>query len=177
MSIQKPDRALLRHLPLRFVRARAGGRGRAPVDASIPLVPFIDFLIVLVVFLLSSFGSGEIAAARPNLVVPTAIHGRDLELSPIITIDERSLTLDGRRMADTATIAATVGVERIEPLVQDLRTLERNWSVLHPTEPFPGTVVIQADRATDFRVIKSVMFSAAQAGYTNLSFAVNHAGE
>jgi biopolymer transport protein ExbD len=37
-------------------------------------------------------------------------------------------------------------------------------------------VILQADRGVDFRVIKKVMFSAAQAGYTNVSFAVNHTG-
>jgi biopolymer transport protein ExbD len=87
------------------------------------------------------------------------------------------VTLDGRRMADTPTLTATAGVERIEPLIQDLETLQRNWNILHPREPFPGTVIIQADREIDFRVIKKVMFSAAQAGYTNISFAVNEVGE
>jgi biopolymer transport protein ExbD len=86
------------------------------------------------------------------------------------------VTLDGRRMADTQTLAASAGLERIEQLVQDLETLRRNWNILHPREPFPGTVIIQADRAIDFRVIKKVMFSAAQAGYSNISFAVNQTG-
>jgi biopolymer transport protein ExbD len=44
---------------------------------------------------------------------------------------------------------------------------------LHPGDAFPGTVILQADVAIDFRVIKKVMFTAAQAGYTNVSFAVN----
>ncbi|HEY8428294.1 MAG TPA: hypothetical protein VIL20_07965, partial [Sandaracinaceae bacterium] len=60
--------------------------------------------------------------------------------------------------------------------VQDLETLKRNWSILHPNEQFSGTVILQADRGVDFRVIKKVMFSAAQAGYTNVSFAVNQGG-
>lgn len=174
MPIHKPDKVLLHHIPLKFVRSRVAGGGRKSVDASIPLVPFIDFLITLVVFLLSSFSaSGELLSQRPNLVMPSAANTDDLELAPIIAIDARVVTLDGRRMADTQTLAATAGVERIEQLVQDLETLRRNWSILHAPEPFPGTVIIQADRSIDFRVIKKVMFSAAQAGYSNVSFAVN----
>ena len=34
-------------------------------------------------------------------------------------------------------------------------------------------IIVQADQGIDFRVIKKVMFSAAQAGYSNISFAVN----
>ena len=177
MPIHKPDRVLLHHVPLKFVRSKVTGGGRKSMDSQIPLVPFIDFLITLVVFLLSSFSaSGELLSQRPNLVMPNATNAIDLELAPIVAIDARVVTLDGRRMADTPTLAANAGLERIEQLVSDLETLRRNWSILHAREPFPGTVIVQADRSIDFRVIKKVMFSAAQAGYTNISFAVNQAG-
>lgn len=173
MSIRRPDRTLFRSLGLRFVRSRLLGGAKRPLDAPIPLVPFIDFLITLVVFLLSSFSSGEIAAAHPNLVVPTATSAVDLELAPIVAIDDRVILLDGRRMTDVATVAASTEGERIESLIRDLRTMEANWPVLHPGVPFPGTLILQADRRTDFRVLDRVMFSAAQAGYTNVSLAVN----
>lgn len=177
MPIHKPEKVLLHHIPLKFVRSKVAGGGRKALDANIPLVPFIDFLITLVVFLLSSFSaSGELIAQRAGLTMPNASNAIDLELAPIVQIDSNVITLDGRRMADVATLAQAAGVERIEPLVQDLETMSRNWSILHPREPFSGTVIVQADRAVDFRVIKKVMFSAAQAGYSNISFAVNHTG-
>ncbi|MDD9936957.1 MAG: biopolymer transporter ExbD [Myxococcales bacterium] len=150
------------------------GGGSKSVNQEIPLIPFIDFLIVLVVFLLISFSaSGELLAQKPNLTMPKASNVADLEIAPVIAIDPIVVTLDGRRMADTASLASTPKVERIEQLIQDLETLKRNWSILHPQEPFPGQVVIQADVSIDYRVIKKMMFSAAQAGYSNVSFAVN----
>ena len=91
----------------------------------------------------------------------------------MIAIDPVVITLDGRRMADTATLAADPKVERMENMIQDLETLRRNWAILHPQEPFGGVVILQADVSIDFRVIKKVMFSAAQAGYPNVAFAVN----
>lgn len=173
MSIAKPAPQLLHHVPLAFVRKRILGGSRKTVDTAIPLVPFIDFLITLVVFLLSSFSaSGELPPQ--SLVVPDATNAQDLELAPVLAIDAQVVTLDGRRMADTATLARTDHLERIDALVNDLETLHRNWSLLHPHDAFPAAVVIQADRAVDFRVVRDVMFSAAQAGYANVSFAVNH---
>lgn len=173
-GIHAPGRRLLHSIPLKFVHDRVAGGGRKGVDVPIALVPFIDFLITLVVFLLTSFSaSGELLAQRPNLVMPTAANTEEIEIAPIVAIDPSVVTLDNRRMADTETLASTPNLERIEQLVQDLETLRRNWSVLHPREPFPGTIILQADENVDFRVIKKVMFSAAQAGYTNVSFAVN----
>jgi biopolymer transport protein ExbD len=174
MPIGQPGKVLLSGVPLKFVAKKVGGHGGKSVDVAIPLVPFIDFLIVLVVFLLISFSaSGELLAQKASLKMPKAENVVDIEISPVISVDAVVVTLDGRRMADTATLAADPRVERIEQLIQDLETLKRNWSILHPQEPFPGQVIMQADVATDYRVIKKLMFSAAQAGYGNVSFAVN----
>ena len=174
MPIGKPGRVLLREVPLKFVAKKVSGHGRKSTNVDIPLIPFIDFLIVLVVFLLISFSaSGELLAQKPNLQMPKAQNVATLEISPVVAIDTIVVTLDGRRMADTATLAADPKVERIEQMIQDLETLKRNWSILHPQQPFPGVVILQADVSIDFRVIKKIMFSAAQAGYPNVSFAVN----
>jgi biopolymer transport protein ExbD len=178
MPIRQPGRVLLRDVPLEFVSKKVSGHGAKAVDVSIPLVPFIDFLIVLVVFLLISFSaSGELLAQKANLKMPKASNVVDIDISPVIAVDPVVITLDGRRMADTATLAADPKVERIEQLIQDLETLKRNWSILHPQEPFPGQVILQADVSIDYRVIKKLMFSTAQAGYANVSFAVNRSGD
>jgi biopolymer transport protein ExbD len=165
---------LLRSVPLKFVSKKVTGHGRKSTNTEIPLIPFIDFLIVLVVFLLISFSaSGELLAQKPNLQMPKASNVVTIEIAPVIAVDPIVVTLDGRRMADTASLAADPRVERLEQLIQDLETLKRNWSILHPSEPFPGQVILQADVSIDFRVIKKLMFSASQAGYANVSFAVN----
>src|SRR5687767_14179806 len=107
MPINQPGRVLLRNIPLDFVSKKVGGHGTKAVDSSIPLVPFIDFLVVLVVFLLISFSaSGELLAQKANLKMPKASNVVDIEISPVIAIDPVVVTLDGRRMADTATLAA-----------------------------------------------------------------------
>lgn len=177
MPIHKPGRVLLHHVPLAFVQSKVVGHGRKATDANIPLVPFIDFLITLVVFLLMSFSAeGQLVTNRDNLTMPDGTNVAELEVAPIIAIDAQMVTLDNRRMADTQTLAANAQIDRMEQLIQDLETLKRNWSILHPQQPFPGNVVLQADKEIDFRVIKKVMFSASQAGYANISFAVNRRG-
>jgi biopolymer transport protein ExbD len=174
MAIKRPEPELLHHIPLKFVRDRVSGHGRKSVDHQIPLIPFIDFLIVLVIFLLMSFSaSGELIAQQPTITMPDAKNTEKIEISPVVAIDERVITLDGTRVADTQTQGQSAQVDRIEPLIQGLDSEKRKWETIHPSEPFAGQLIVQADRNIDFRVIKKVMFSAAAAGYGNVSFAVN----
>lgn len=179
MPIHNPGKRLLHKIPLKFVRNRVAGGGRKAVDVSIALIPFIDFLIVLVVFLLTSFSAtGELLAQKPSITMPGAENVATLEPAPVIAIDDKVITLDGRRVGDTNTLMESADAsERIPQLTQDLGQLKRNWSILHPQEPFEGTFVLQADQGIDFRVIKKVVASAAEAGYFNVSFAVNRIGE
>jgi hypothetical protein len=72
-------------------------------------------------------------AARPRAAGGT----HDLRRSALVMLDRR-------RIADTHTLA---GDARIEPLVQDLHTLERNWLVLHASGEIP-----RRDRAGRRRV-------------------------
>jgi len=177
MTVHTPGPVLLHHIPLKFVRDKVGGGGKKSVDQSLPLIPFIDFLIVLIVFLIMNFAaSGELLAQKASIRMPNASNTETLEISPVIAIDDRVVTLDGDRVADANTLAQSPQLDRIEALVQNLETQKRNWGILHPAEPFPGAIILQADVDVDFRVIKKVMFSAAQAGYANVNFAVNKSG-
>ena len=176
MPIRRPSRVLLRNIPLPFVSNRIGGQATKPVDATLPLVPIIDLMICMVVFLLMSFGaSGELVAQKASIKMPSAAQGDELDRAPTVAIDPVVITLDDLRVADTATLAADARLERIEDLVQRLETMKRNWAMLHPRGDFPGQLTLQADVSIDYRVIKKVMFSAQQAGYPNVRFAVNRA--
>jgi biopolymer transport protein ExbD len=176
MPVRRPSRVLLRNIPLQSVSNRTGGSSTKPVDSTLPLVPIIDLMICMVVFLLMSFSaSGELVAQKPSIVMPKAVHGDALDPAPTVAIDHVVVTLDDTRVADTATLAADARLERIEELVQRLETMKRNWTLLHPRDEFTGQLTLQADASTDYRVLKKVMYSAAQAGYPNVRFAVNHA--
>lgn len=136
-------------------------------------MPFIDFLLTLVVFLLSTFEASGVPGVTLDL--PDAHHGADVVFAPTVVIDARAITLEGYRVADTATLRESRAVERTDALVRGLEAQRSSWALLHPGQSFPAAIVIQADRSIDFRVIRHVMFSAAQAGYSNLRFAVNRA--
>lgn len=183
MTIHEPGSRLLKSVPLEFVGGKHAHGGKKNPNADLNLTSMIDFLTVVVIFLLMSFSaSGELASIQSGLQLPDASNTRMLERAPIIAVTRDVITLDvggsGRRIADVPSLMRESGASgdwRIENLVQDLETLKRNWSMIHPREPFPAAVVLQADKSIDFRVLKKIMYSCAQAGYANISFLVNKA--
>jgi len=93
--------------------------------------------------------------------------------APVITVDRASVIFAGKRVADTAILAADAALISIEPLITALETASRNWSLLHSRQPLPKRVILQADLSVDLRVPRKVTYSAARAGYPDVSFAVN----
>lgn len=172
MAIAQPGPRLCANIPLTFIRVGRSGRKR--VDAAIALIPFIDLLLTVVVFLLMSFSADGAIPLTAEL--PEATNGDALALAPVISVDQGVVTVNGDRVADTGSLMTSTGLERIEGLVTSLQAARDNWAILHPHEPFEGRVVLQIDRDVDYRVVRKVLFSAAQAGYGDIDFAVRARG-
>jgi biopolymer transport protein ExbD len=170
--ISEPGPRLKRFIPLKFISAHAHGKKSG--YAELNLTSMVDMLTILVVFLLQTFSaSGELLSVQKNIVLPEAQNFKDLEQAPIIAVAKDSVTLNGAMEADANELnQENTSDWKIAKLHDDLVTLKNNFKLLHPSENFAGTVIVQADRNVDFKVIKKVMFSCAVAGYGNVNFAV-----
>ena len=171
--IHKPGPRLQKEIPLKFVAKH--GHGARGVYAELNLTSMVDMLTILVVFLLQTFSaSGELLVVSKNIVLPEATHFQDLERAPVLGVSRDSVTLDGRPVADAAELNKENTVDwKITDLHDQLVTLKNNFKLLHPSDNFNGTVIVQADKGVDFKVIKKVMYTCAVAGYNNVNFAVN----
>jgi hypothetical protein len=70
--ISVPGRRLMHAIPLAFVRKKVAGGGQRSTNHDVPLIPFIDFLLCIVCFLLASFSaSGELPVDK-NVKLPNA---------------------------------------------------------------------------------------------------------
>lgn len=170
--LRKPGTRLKRYVPLAFVSGAAGSKKSG--YAELNLTSMVDMLTILVVFLLQTFSaSGELLTVQKNITLPEAQNFKDLEQAPIIAVSKDSVTLDGRRVADADQLnAENTSDWKITELHDQLVTLKNNFKLLHPSEPFAGMVIVQADRNVDFKVVKKVMYSCSMAGYQNVNFAV-----
>jgi biopolymer transport protein ExbD len=171
--MKKPGPRLRKFAPLRFVRT--GGHGKKSTYAELNLTSMVDMLTILVVFLLQTFSaSGELLSVQKNIVLPEAQNFRDLEQAPIIAVSKDAVTLDGRVVANAEQLNTENTADwKIPDLHDQLVTLRNNYKLLHPSDENGGkTVIVQADRNVDFKVVKKVMYSCGVAGYHNVNFAV-----
>jgi biopolymer transport protein ExbD len=174
--ISVPGRRLMHHIPLRFVRKKVSGHGQKSVNAEIPLIPFIDFLLCIVLFLLASFSAtGELPIDK-NVKLPNAENTIDMTEAPMVAITGTQILVDGSPAGSTRVIEEANRLQRVEELFNILKNKRELWKQLNPGKEFPGVVILQVDRKVPALVVKSVFQTAAFAGFPNVSFMVGKLG-
>lgn len=175
--IAVPGRRLLHHIPLGFVRKKVAGGGARAVNTEIPLIPFIDFLLCIVLFLLASFSaSGELPIDK-NVKLPNAENVIDMTDAPMCAITGTQILVDGSPAGSTRVIEEANRLQRVEELFNILKNKRELWKQLNPGKDFPGVIVLQVDRKVPALVVKSVFQTSAFAGYPNVSFMVGRLGQ
>ena len=170
--IHQPGKRLLLSIPLKYVWSKASGHGKRSPNASLNLVSFIDFLVVTVIFLLSSFSaSGEIIVDK-NVHLPKAENVQDVVDAPMVAVSGNQILVDGVQAGSTRAVEELGRLQKIDELFTVLKSKRELWKQVQPNKPFPGVCVLQIDSGVPALVVKSVFQTAAFAGYPNVSFMV-----
>ena len=174
--ITPPGRRLLTRVPLKSVTMKLLGRGSRSVNLEIPLIPFIDFLLCIVCFLLASFSaSGEIPPDK-NVQMPKAFNVLSSTDAPIVTVTGNQIFIDGLSAGSTRAIEDSNRLTRVDELFSRLKNKRELWQQVNPRRVFPGAVTLRVDRKVQALVVKSVFQTAAMAGYPSISFQVGRLG-
>ena len=170
--IHQPGKRLLMKIPLKYVWEKASGHGKRSPNASLNLVSFIDFLVVTVIFLLSSFSaSGEIILDK-NVKLPKAENVEDVIDAPMVAVNGNQILVDGVQAGSTRAVEELGRLQKIDELFNVLKSKKELWKQVQPGKPFPGVCILQIDHQVPALVVKSVFQTAAFAGYPNVSFMV-----
>lgn len=171
-----PGKRLLFHIPLGFVRRKVTGHGRKASNHEIPLIPFIDFLLCIVLFLLASFSAtGELPIDK-SIKLPKADNVMDMTDAPMVAVSKTQIMVDGVPAGSTRAIEDANRLQRVDELFNILKNKRELWKQINPGKEFPGVAVLQVDRHVPALVVKSVFQTAAFAGYPNISFMVGRLG-
>jgi biopolymer transport protein ExbD len=175
--ISVPGRRLLHHVSLNFVRRKVTGGGRRASNHEIPLIPFIDFLLCIVLFLLASFSAtGELPIDK-NVKLPKAENVLDMIEAPMVAITGTQILVDGVPSGNTRAIVEANRLQRVDELFNMLKNKRELWKQINPGKEFPGMAILQVDRRVPALVVKSVFQTAAYSGYPNISFMVGRLGD
>ncbi len=169
----------------RFAASKVlGGKihgGRRSTNADLNVVPMVDMMTMLVIFLLQQFSAtGEVLYMQKDIKLPDARHGQQIEVAPVIAINATQVVISGQRVAEVQELEKDPS-QIIAPLADKLRDEKKRWDFIHQNDGdreknWKGEVNVQADVKIPFRVLRRVMASAAEAGYGNVNFATLEEG-
>lgn len=136
------------------------------------LIPFIDMMTILVVFLLVHTADVDILPNSKSIAIPQSISERKPSETVVVMITRDSLFVDGRLIGTLKDVAALPGTI-ITPLKEAL--VAQNDRILNKTQKADITrreVTIMGDKATPFSMLKRVMATCTEADYGKVSLAV-----
>ena len=136
------------------------------------LVPFIDMLMILTVFLLVHNSDVDILPNTKAISIPQSIADKKPRPSVVVMITKEDLLVDGRVIAKVAdVIAATDAV--IQPLKRALQSQADTVLVDAAKQDIKDReVTIMGDRDTPYSVLRKIMATCTDADYGKVSLAV-----
>ena len=144
--------------------AKAGGGGHGPLS----LVPMIDILMILVVYLLVHASDAELLANPRNLSIPMSVSDLKPRDATVITVTRDMLYVNGEEAIAVAAVSASAG-----PVVESLRAaLARHDGSVPASAATARELTVMAEKSLPYPVLRRIVASAAAAEYTKVSFAV-----
>jgi biopolymer transport protein ExbD len=163
-------------------KAKRNKGGRRDEDAGqMNINSLMDILVILLVFLLKSYGDQPIKVAGPDLQVPKSSTQLTPEDMTTITISRTSILINDRKAVDVKDGSVDRSQKQggetgmnIQPLfdtlTEEISKKKRQQELL--SQEYEPVATIIADQTTPYRLVTEVMYTAGQAELSKFKFAV-----
>jgi len=136
------------------------------------LIPFIDMMTILVVFLLAHTAEVDILPNSKNISIPQSLSDRKPSAAVVVMITKDSVFVDGQLVGSVSDVAANQGTSfaplKAALVAQNARSLRS----AEQTDVSKREVTIMGDKGTPYSVLKKIMLTCSEAAYGKVSFAV-----
>ena len=157
--------------PYRIKRHRKRGN-KAEGANHMTLVPFIDMLTILVVFLLVHTSDVDVLPNTKNISIPESISDKKPRPTVVVMITKEELLVDGRSVGTLAQVEASPDAV-FAPLKAALQSqADKVLAGAAKDDIKEREVTILGDRNTPYKVLRKVMATATDAEYGKVSLAV-----
>jgi len=154
-------------------RRRIRGHRKHRAGAShFALIPFIDMMTILVVFLLAHTADVEVLPNSKNISIPQSLSDRKPGATVVVMVTKDTVYVDGQPVGTVAQVVDNPGPV-FEPLKAAL--LAQNDKVLAGAPKVDAAkreVTIIGDKNIPYSVLKRIMLTCSDAEYGKVSFAV-----
>jgi len=173
--IVKPGKRPGKRLSRSKVFGAKFSKGKKGTNLELNLTSMIDIFVLMVVFLIQQFSAdGDLLFMTDKIKMPEAANYEQIVRAPVVQVSNEDISIEGALVAQVDDVSREE-LWNIQALEEKLRDQKKAFDVLRQAGAageFKGDINIQADRTVPFKIIKKVMYSANQAGYFNINFAV-----
>ena len=148
----------------RHARHGKSGGGHGPLA----LVPMIDMLMILVVYLLVHSADTEILPNTRNIAIPHSVSEQKPSPSTVVTVTRDMLYVNGDAVVAVADVGGAPG-SVVEPL---RAALERQAAPMLGGADPPREVTVMAEKSLPYAVLRKIVASCSAADYSKVSLAV-----
>lgn len=136
------------------------------------LTSLMDVFTILVFFLLANSSSSEVVTAPKQIKLPDSVVETKPRETLVILVGPEAILMQGDPVVSTAELLDGKQ-DRIAAIAERLELLERNIiGISTKTAIASQEITILADRTIPFRVLKKVMSTCTDSGYSRISLAV-----
>ncbi|MEA3172949.1 MAG: hypothetical protein QOF42_360 [Gammaproteobacteria bacterium] len=136
------------------------------------LIPFIDMMTILVVFLLAHTADVDILPNTKNISIPQSISDRKPGATVVVMVTKDSVYVDGQLVGALSDVVNNQG-PFFAPLKNALVAQNaRSIGGAQQTDIAKREVTIMGDKSTPYSVLKKIMMTCSEAEYGKVSFAV-----
>ncbi|MGO9513349.1 MAG: ExbD/TolR family protein [Steroidobacteraceae bacterium] len=136
------------------------------------LIPFIDMMTILVVFLLAHTAEVDILPNSKNISIPQSLSDRKPSASVVVMVTKDSVYVDGQLVGSVAQVVASPGPVfaplKAALMAQNDRTLRGARQI----DISKREVTIMGDKSTPYSLLKKIMLTCSDAEYGKVLFAV-----
>ena len=152
---------------------------------SLNLMPMLDVFSILIIFLVMNFStSGESVETKINMELPKSAVKLSLDSAANVSISKNEIVIQGGQSIPLGPDgdvppqfrdqgAIRVAYEEFKKVRAQNETLKNRNKSLGLSESDINSLVLEADKAIEFRVLKRVMLSAQQADFVAWKLAVS----
>jgi biopolymer transport protein ExbD len=145
-------------------RGKGGGGGHGPLA----LIPMIDMLTILVVYLLVHAADMDILPNSKNITIPQSLADQKPREATVVTVTRDMLYVNGEAIVTVAELGTTSG-QVSEPL---RAALDAQAQGLLPGSEANREVTVMAEKSLPYAVLRKIVASSSAAEYTKVSLAV-----
>jgi biopolymer transport protein ExbD len=155
---------------LRKVKGRKKTRAIRPQITSL-----IDVMTILLVYLLKSFSAeGQILTLSDNLTLPESTADKKPEMHLQIKVNNRLIMVEDDVVARVDNVLASkeLVIPQLNERLKQRRERTEKIAAYSDNTRFTGKVIIQGDKRIRFQLLKRIMYTCGQQGYSDFSLAV-----